>query len=223
MYRARGRNEGHILAGLEQITSTVARPWPTTVLWRWRYELILGLGLPTAVYALAQTLGLPATILFLAPLVAAAVLLRPVRRFFVRRAWCVITPHRVRSGCAQARIHSRAGRLPAVLHTSRADFGERVLLWCPAGVSVEDFESARPQLAASCWAIDVQAQRSYRYAHLITVDIIRRDLPRTPDPLIDRIVRHSSGLADDDQTLPPHSPPVVWSSRDGEYDQRGMD
>ena len=55
---------------------------------------------------------------------AAALTWPPSRRRFTARAWCVITPHRVRTGCAQAWIHTRDGHLPVVLYTVPAGFGE---------------------------------------------------------------------------------------------------
>ena len=81
---------------------------------------------------------------------------------------------RLRVGCAQAWIHSRDGKVPAVLLTWRQPFGERVYLWCRAGTSAEDLSSARGLLAAACWADDVRIARHPRYAHLVSVNVIRR-------------------------------------------------
>lgn len=39
----------------------------------------------------------------------------PLRRFAVDRAWCVITPHRVRAGCAEGLIYSGRGKIPIIL------------------------------------------------------------------------------------------------------------
>jgi hypothetical protein len=92
-------------------------------------------------------------------------------------AWVVLTPHRVRTGCAEARVHSRRGRLPMVLITRRRPNGERVWLWCVAGTSDEDLESARDLLANACWAREVRIVRNPRHPHIVGVDVIRRALP----------------------------------------------
>jgi hypothetical protein len=109
-----------------------------------------------------------------AGLIAAAALWPPARQQLIARAWCIITPHRVRTGCAEAWIHSRRGKLPMVLLTTQQPFGERVHLWCRAGTSALDFESARPTLISACWARDIQVTVSLRHAP--------RDPRRDPPP-----------------------------------------
>src|SRR5262245_59097555 len=34
------------------------------------------------------------------------------RRFLVRRAWCVLSRHRIQKVCYETRMHTRSGRLP---------------------------------------------------------------------------------------------------------------
>jgi hypothetical protein len=99
------------------------------------------------------------------------------RRFLADRAWCVVTAHRVRTGCSQAWIHSRYGKLPVILWTQSRPSGERVYLWCRAGISAVDFSSASELLAAACMAKDIRVSQHARYAHLIALDVIRRELP----------------------------------------------
>jgi hypothetical protein len=188
--RAQRRSEARILSGYEQALTAVAAPWPTTVLWRWRYEVGLVAALATLVAAVANGFLWIAAMALAAAALAAA--LPAVRRRAVARTWCVISEHRLRSGCAQARIHSRQGRLPAVLLTRSRPYGEQVLLWCPAGTSAEDFLSARELLTAACWAIDVRARRDPRRAQLVTVDVVRRSAEPSPDPLTMRARRHSA-------------------------------
>jgi hypothetical protein len=169
----RPRNTRQARAGLEFGLGTVARANLAVAAWRWRYELLgiagmaviwtaLGIGDATAI-----TAGLVALLGGTASLPAG-------RRSLSARAWCIVTPHRIRVGCAQAWIHSRDGKIPAVLLTRRQPSGERVYLWCRAGTSAEDLCSARGLVAAACWADDVQVSRHPRYAHLVTVDVIRR-------------------------------------------------
>jgi hypothetical protein len=171
---SRGENTRQIRAGLELALGTVARPNPLVIVWRWRYELGLALFLAFALFALASAVGLwwgLAAIGTAGGLIAAW----PVaRRHVMVHAWCIITPHRVRTGCAQAWIHSRRGKIPVVLYTTAEPFGERVYLWLRAGVSVEQLIAARPLLTTACWATDVHVARHERYAHLVVLDVIRR-------------------------------------------------
>jgi hypothetical protein len=99
------------------------------------------------------------------------------RRFLAARAWCIVTAHRVRTGCAQAWIHTRYGKLPFILWTRSRPSGERVYLWCRAGTSAADFSSARKLLAAACMAKDIKVSQHAPYAHLIALDVIRREPP----------------------------------------------
>jgi hypothetical protein len=198
--RAQRRSEARILSGYEQALTAVATPWPTTVLWRWRYELGAVGALGAVVVALVNGLFWIGALAVAVTALAAA--LPGIRRRAVARAWCVISEHRVRSGCAQARIHSRQGRLPAVLVTRARPYGEDVLLWCPAGTSAGDFQSARELLTAACWAVDVRTRRHPRRAQLVTVEVVRRPAveparqPEEPsgDPLTLRARRHSAQI-----------------------------
>jgi hypothetical protein len=168
------------LAGLQAAVGSVARPNPFVVAWRWRYELTLAAGMITGVIALSRTPAAAWVVAGCAAAVAAAMLWPPARRLAVAWAWCVITPHRVRAGCTGAWIHSRGGKLPAVLLTKRKPFGERVHLWCHAGSCAQDFESARELLIAACWAQDMRVTCSNRHRQLVTLDVIRR--PRSKPP-----------------------------------------
>lgn len=161
-------------AGLELALGSVARPNPLVIVWRWRYELGLALFLAIVVLALTSAVGLwwgLATISIVSGLTAAW---PAARRQIAVRAWCIITPHRVRTGCAQAWIHSRRGKIPVVVFTTAEPFGERVYLWLRAGVGSEDLIAARQLLAAACWANDVNVAPHERYAHLVALDVIRR-------------------------------------------------
>ena len=84
------------------------------------------------------------------------------RRRLIARAWCVITPYRVRAGCRHAGVQTPDGRRPGILYTTRAAFGERVL-------------------RAACWARDVRVVACPRYAHIVVLEVVRR-LPAGPPP-----------------------------------------
>ena len=90
------------------------------------------------------------------------------RRRLIARAWCVITPYRVRAGCRHAGVQTPDGRRPGILYTTRAAFGERVALWCRAGITAGDLQAARDVLRAACWA-------------RVVLEVVRR-LPAGPPP-----------------------------------------
>jgi hypothetical protein len=169
----RPRNARHAYAGLQYTFGTVARANPAVAAWRWRYEL----GLLAILVAAWATLGLTDDALLVANVAgllgALAALFPEVRRYLAARAWCVITPHRVRTGCVHAWIHSRYGKIPVILLTTRQPFGERLYLWCRAGIVAGDFVAARELLATACWADDVRVWRGERHAHLVCLDVIR--------------------------------------------------
>lgn len=167
-------------AGAQFAFTPVARPNLIVIAWRWRHELATAAGLPVSAVLLAHVIGTPAIFMSFLILAGAVAILPPARRLATAWAWCVITPHRIRTGCAQAWIHSREGKIPIILLTRPEPSGERVQLWCRAGTSIEDFYPARRLLAAACWAHDLQFARSERYAPLVTIHVIRR--PAHPGP-----------------------------------------
>ena len=144
--RPRQPNDPSIMASIETAVSTVARPNLFSRLWHWRYELGLIVGGLLGAVTIGYTLGLDWLIAVAAAamgILAIAMTWPPSRQALMARAWCVITPHRVRTGCTHAWIQTRDGRLPVVLYTVPADFGERVWLWCRAGITAGDLEAAR--------------------------------------------------------------------------------
>ena len=142
------------------------RPNPVVVVWRWRYELVAAGG----VWWLLTQVGLVWTVTFGLLAAAAAGALGPVRR----RLWCVVTPHRVRTGCKHSWVHSRTGRLPMVVWTRPVRGGEQVLLWLRPGTSVADLVDAAPTLAASCWAREVGVDPDPDHGHLVRLTVVRR-------------------------------------------------
>lgn len=176
----RPRSTRQAQASLQYAVGTVARANPIVAAWRWRYELMGTVGLSAGWIVLGWLAAAVVTAGLVAVLIGMAVCWPRGRRFLVARAWCIVTPHRVRVGCAQAWIHSRSGKIPAVLLTRCQPFGERVLLWCRAGTSADDLSSARGLLAAACWADDTRVTRDPRYAHLVILDVIRRGQPGPP-------------------------------------------
>ncbi len=180
--RPRRPNDPSVMASVEHALSSVARPGFLALVWTWRYELGLSAGLATVGLASGYALG-AAWLIAMATvglvLLAAGLAWRPSRQRLVARAWCVITPHRVRTGCRHAWVQTRDGRLPVILYTTPAAFGERVTLWCRAGITHGDLEAARDVLRAACWASDVRVVATARYAHVVVLEVIRH-LPTAP-------------------------------------------
>lgn len=168
------RSQDRVLAGLEQALIGAARPNPLVLVWRWRYELLLLVAVPLGIAALARTLGAWEAAVIVALAVVVGVAWPAARRALIVRFWCIVTPHRVRAACAQARLHNRRGRLPAVLRTSATPEGERVVLWCPAGTTPQDVASLREVLATACLATEVVVSPHPRQAHLVTLAVVRR-------------------------------------------------
>lgn len=154
---------------------TRRRSNPYLVVWRWRYELALGLGVPYGLSTLAWATH---------PIAAACVALaagiacgwwRPGRRFVAERARTLLVTHRLRVGMVQANVMSWSGWLPAILWARPHPRGVRVLLWCPAGVDVHAFHGNRSLLAAACWADDVEIARHPTQAQLVVLLVVTQD------------------------------------------------
>ena len=174
--RPRQPNDPSIMASVEAAVSTVARPNLIARLWHWRYELGLIAGGLLGAITIGYTLGLDWLIAVAAATMAigvTAMVWPPSRQAIMARAWCVITPHRIRTGCTHAWIQTRDGRLPVVLYTVPADFGERVWLWCRAGITARDLQASRDVLRAA-WASDVRVVVNDRRSHIVVLEVIRR-------------------------------------------------
>jgi hypothetical protein len=185
--RPRQSTDPNVLASVEKALSSVTRPNPVVAGWRWRYELALMLALAAVTFAIVQALGAVWLAVIVATAAATLALWPGGRRLLIRRAWCVITPHRLRTGCAHSWIQSRYGKLPIILLTTAQPFGERVLLWCVAGISAGDLRGAKDALTAACWATDLRITASERHAHLVIVDVIRHCPPEPPGPEPERL------------------------------------
>ncbi len=149
------------------------RPLPPAVAWRWRYEIAVAAAIPAVLVFLLAIMGLRWTMVDLTVFGIFLAVCPPVRLAIAARARCVVTAHRIRTGCAEAYLVSRRGALPLIYSTTPAPFGERVRLWCPAGIVAADFEAAAELLAAACWAREVQITRDPEHPHLVTVDVVR--------------------------------------------------
>lgn len=172
--RHRRTRPGDVSRDLQRDLTPVARPNILFLLWRWRWELALVLGLPASLAALIAQFGWVRTLAVIT--LAVATLAWPeARHWLAVHIRCIITAHRVRTGCAQAWIQTRSGKLPIILLTRPQPWGERIYIWCRAGICPEDFEAARNVLRSACWANDICVTRSIRYSHIVILDLIHAD------------------------------------------------
>jgi hypothetical protein len=165
------RNNPYVLDGLAMRVHHSA----AGTLWRFRTELVIITIATGDVLALHRDMSLPRAAIILTAL---AVLLMAVpwsRRSITRRAWCVLSRHRIQRVFYETRMHTRSGRLPLVLRIRPTEVGERALIWCRAGICFEDFEAHTPEIAAACYAREARVEKSKRRAQLVVVDIVRRD------------------------------------------------
>ena len=183
--RPRQPNDPSVMASVEAAVSAVTRPGLIPRMWHWRYEFGLIAGVLLGTVGIGYTLGvgwLIATAAAAMAILGAAMAWPSSRQRIIARAWCVITPHRVRTGCTHAWIQTRDGRLPAVLYTVPAESGERVSLWCRAGITAGDLEAAREILRAACWASDVRVVVNDRRSHIVVLEVIRHLPAERPGP-----------------------------------------
>jgi hypothetical protein len=231
--RPHGPNDPSLMSSLEAALRPVHRPGPLELAWNWRSELgLLGLLAAAAGFIVSAAGPLLLAVTAGAVLAAGAATLlcwRSARRRLAARAWCLITPHRIRAGCGSAWVQTRNGRLPFILSVTPADYGERVRIWLLAGLTAADLDAARGVLAAACWATEVRVVPSPRHAHLITLEVIRRTHPERVRPAPDGSPspRRLPGDGQDGaaardtwrwpgKTLPPPrlSPEAGWPERD---------
>ncbi|MBI1759538.1 MAG: hypothetical protein HYR62_09995 [Actinobacteria bacterium] len=156
------------------VTSAPARLRVRALLagWSWRYELsaIVLLTVLATRFGPARLLGVLAVLL----LVVAAV--PRLWQRLVTRWWCITTPRRVRACCVGSWPGRAWSRVPVALWTEPRGFGERMLLWCPAGTSAADLAALRGLLASACRAEAVDVAAHPRHDRVVVLDIIRRPL-----------------------------------------------
>ena len=183
--RPRRPNDPSVMSSLESAVREIRRPGPLESCWNWRWELgILAAtaGLGGLIAASLGLIGLAAAAAAGLAAIGALLCWPPARTRIVAQAWCIITPHRIRAGCVNAWVQTRRGRLPIVMYTAPTDYGERVQLWCRAGITAADLFAARQVLAAACWATQVRVIPSVQHAHLVTLEVIRNQNPERTRP-----------------------------------------
>jgi hypothetical protein len=144
-------------------------------LFRFRTELAAVTAVTTGGWALAKAMALVWAVIILMTTATMVTVLPWSRRFIIRRAWCVLSRHRIQKVCYETRMHTRSGRLPLVLRIHPTQVGERALIWCRAGICAADFEAHTPEIAAACYARQARVEGNKRWAQLVQLDIVRRD------------------------------------------------
>jgi hypothetical protein len=115
------------------------------------------------------------TVVIFIATVSTVIVLPWTRRSVIRRAWCVISRHRMQRVFFETRMHTRSGRLSLILRIHPTEVGERAMVWCRAGICFEDFEAHTGEIAAACYAREARVERSRRWAQIVIVDVVRRD------------------------------------------------
>ena len=144
-------------------------------LFRFRTELAAVTAVTAGGWELAKAVTFTWAMVILTATAAVVTVLPWTRRFVIRRAWCVLSRHRIQKVCFETRMHTRAGRLPLVLRIHPTKVGERALVWCRAGICAADFEAHTGEIAAACYARQARVEGNKRWAQLVQVDIVRRD------------------------------------------------
>jgi hypothetical protein len=145
------------------------------VIWRFRTEVAILVTGTAGVWELAKAVTTAWMTLILIMAATAVTVLPQARRFVIRRAWCVLSRHRIQKVCFETRMHTRSGRLPLVLRIHPTQVGERALIWCRAGICAADFEAHTGEIAAACYARQTRVEGNRRWAQLVQLDIVRRD------------------------------------------------
>ena len=144
-------------------------------LFRFRTELAALTAATTGGWELARVLTIAWAVVISTNSLAVLAALPWTRRFIIRRAWCVLSRHRIQKVCFETRMHTRSSRLPLVLRIYPTQVGERALIWCRAGICAADFEAHVEEIAAACYARQARVEGNKRWAQLVNLDIVRRD------------------------------------------------
>ena len=109
------------------------------------------------------------------------------RNWVIAHMWCLVSRHRIQKTCVETGLHTRSGRLPLILWITPTAIGEKALVLARAGICAEDFEAFSGELSSACYARRTDVARHRRWAHLITVEIVRREAAPGLSPGLDRL------------------------------------
>ncbi len=184
-------------------------------LWRWRTETAITTVTASLTGWLAATLTLTTALIITGAVVAALLVIPATRHQITRRAWCLITRHRLQRACWETRMHTRSGRIPLVMWIRPTDVGERAWLLCRAGTCAEDFEANAPEIRTACGAIEARTTRHRRWSQLVIIDVIRHDTLTAKQHIRPHILSHHHATAPAPEQRPALAPGITPAWPDG--------
>ena len=113
--------------------------------------------------------------LILAGLALVAAVVPHTRRYIIRRAWCVLTRHRLRACLVSARVMTHDGLVPRLLWARPIPVGARVWLFLRVGLAPSHLERVTDEIAAACFAREARVQAHNKLTALVRVDVVRHD------------------------------------------------
>jgi len=179
----RRRNNPYIL---DDMFMTVHRT-AAGVVWRMRTEILALIAGAAAFTWLDMTSSVVWACIIVVAAVTPIFVLPWTRRFIIRKAWCVISRHRMQRVFFETRMHTRSGRLPLILRIHPTEVGERALVWCRAGICFEDFEAHIGEIAAACYGREARVERSKRWSHIVVINVVRRDTLAASNIVVSRL------------------------------------
>jgi hypothetical protein len=93
---------------------------------------------------------------------------------FVRRAWCVLSRHRIQRVCFETRMHTRSGRLPWCCASTPRRWGNAADL-VPRRDLRGRLRSPHRRDRAACYARHARWRGNKRWAQLVQLDVVRHD------------------------------------------------
>jgi len=91
------------------------------------------------------------------------------------RMWAVSDRHRVYKCFKETRTMTPSGAMPHQFWSSPSPVGERIRVWLPAGLSVNNIDVILLELAAACYAVEARVEQNEKFSHLVVITIVRRD------------------------------------------------
>jgi hypothetical protein len=99
--RSRGRSANKVLKDFGTVLGRAPRALSAATVWRWRYELALLCSVPLGIIPIIQVASRDWGITEMSTLICTIGAWPTGRQAPAARAWCVVTPHRVRVACAR--------------------------------------------------------------------------------------------------------------------------
>lgn len=169
-------------------------------LWRWLPELlILGAVITAFVWLIRQDIPAWAAAATIVAPIAVLLLIPGINRVIIGWFWADVSRHRLRSFFSENGLRNRSGRLPWLLVIYPTKVGEAAWVVLVGGLCCQDVEERLRSLGSTCFARDGRVAAHKKFAHLIRLEIIRRDPFETSKPIKSKLLNSK----DVPQLLPP--------------------